>query len=79
MACKQSSFQDFITKKEPLEECMSEEERIDFIREHGTETMKKGLEYVLQGNKYKPKKERMWEERLYEGKKMVRQILEKQG
>ncbi len=79
MACKQSSFKDFITKEVPLEESMSEEERIDFIREHGTDAMKRGLEYILQGNKYKPKKEKMWEERLHQGKKMVRQILDKQG
>ncbi|MFO8109777.1 MAG: hypothetical protein R6U17_04560 [Thermoplasmata archaeon] len=79
MACKQTSFQDFVVKELPLEECMSEEERIDFIREHGTDTMKRGLNYVLQGNKYKPKKQEMWEDRLHQGKKMVRQILDKQS
>ncbi len=58
---------------------MSEEERIDFIREHGTDTMVLGLESVLQGNKYKPKREDMWVNRLYKGKRMVRTILEKKG
>ncbi len=78
MACKQTSFQDFERREEPPEESMSEEERIDFIREHGTESMRRGLDYILQGNKYKPKKEDMWVERLHEGKKMVRRILEMQ-
>ncbi len=58
---------------------MSEDERIDFIREHGTDTMILGLESVLQGNKYKPKREDMWVNRLYKGKRMVRTILEKKG
>lgn len=76
MACKQTSFQDFIVKELPLEECMTEEERIDFIREHGTDTMRRGLDFVLQGNKYKPKREEMWDVRLHRGKKMVKRILE---
>lgn len=57
---------------------MPEEERIEFIREHGTETMKKGLEVIFGRNKYKPIKEDMWKKRLFRGKKMVRKILKKQ-
>lgn len=79
---KQLTFADFAvvekTDPEPWDE-MSEEERIDFIRDHGTESMIRGLEYVLQGNKYKPKKEDMWVNRLYRGKRMVRTIIEKNG
>ncbi len=76
---KQTSFADFLVVDEPDGPCdeMSEEERIDFIREHGTDTMISGLDAVLQGNKYKPKREDMWENRLYRGKKMVRTIIDK--
>ena len=76
---KQTSFADFnvVEKAEEPWDTMSEEERIDFIREHGTDTMLIGLDAVLQGNKYKPKREDMWENRLHRGKKMVRTIIDK--
>jgi len=78
---KQTSFTDFLVINEPdgpWDE-MSEEERIDFIREHGTDTMIDGLEAVLQGNKYKPKREDMWENRLHKGKRMVKTIIHKKS
>lgn len=63
------------TMKSP--EDMTEKERIEFIREHGTEAMKDGLKFIFDGNKYKPTREDMWEERLHRGKKMVETILRK--
>lgn len=63
--------------EKPPEEEMTREERIDLIRERGTDAMKAGLDSILDGNKYKPKKERMWREQLKKGKRMVRTILEK--
>lgn len=65
---------DIEAKRKALE--MSEEERIEFIRDNGTEEMKAGLESVFGSNKYKPVREKMWEERLHNGKKMVRKIIE---
>ncbi len=73
---KQSSFDDFaINDEPPIEEEMSETERIEFIRRHGTDEMKAGLRSVFSGNKYKPKRDRMWENRLHKGKKMVKTII----
>lgn len=56
---------------------MTEEERIDFIREHGTEAMKRGLDSIFNGNKYKPARKEMWESRLKRGELMVRRIIER--
>lgn len=56
---------------------MSEEERIDYIREHGTCEMKNGLKAVFGRNKYEPKREKMWGDRLLKGVKMVTTLLEK--
>lgn len=77
---KQSTFMDFEDKEvviDPYADEMSEAERIDFIREHGTESMQRGLDSVFQCNKYKPIKEHMWNSRLHSGKKMIRTIIEK--
>ncbi|MFO7992462.1 MAG: hypothetical protein R6U61_09290 [Thermoplasmata archaeon] len=77
---KQSTFMDFEDKEiviDPYADKMSEAERIDFIREHGTESMQRGLNSVFQSNKYKPIKGHMWKGRLHKGKKMVRTIIEK--
>lgn len=75
---KQLSFDDLVGQEEkPIEEEMSERERIEFIREHGTEEMRDGLGSVFQRNKFKPMREEMWEEQLFRGKKMVRSILDK--
>lgn len=77
---KQASFKDFPVNDEPpeppVEEKMSESDRIEFIREHGTDEMKAGLRAVFSGNKYKPKRNKMWEDRLHKGKKMVKTIVE---
>lgn len=58
---------------------MTEEERIDFIREHGSEQQKAGLRAVLNGNKYKVIRNEMWSTRLKHGKRMVQTILERQS
>ncbi|MFW6142586.1 MAG: hypothetical protein ACOC53_08530 [Candidatus Saliniplasma sp.] len=57
---------------------MTEEQRIDFLREHGGEDIQKLIESVFQENKYKPKKERYWNNQLHKGKKMVRRILKEE-
>ena len=57
---------------------MDEKERIDFIRKHGTKSMKDGIKSIFGNNKYKPIREEMWEKRLYKGKLMVRKIKELQ-
>lgn len=41
---------------------MSEKERIDFIREYGSEQQRETLESILNGNKYKVDKEMSWKE-----------------
>lgn len=58
---------------------MNEKERIDFIRENGTEEMKAGLKAVFGRNDYKPKREEMWENRLHRGKRMVETIRNSNG
>lgn len=73
----QTSFEDYEKINNPADD-MSERERISFIREKGTEAMKKGMEAVFDGNKWKPKREDMWKNRLNRGKRMVRTILEKE-
>ena len=72
----QTSFDDYANSNKSSEE-MSEKERISFIRENGTESMKRGMEAVFDENKWKPKREKMWNDRLDRGKRMVRTILEK--
>ncbi len=57
---------------------LSEKECIEIIREHGTEEMKKGLESILEGNKWKAKKTNMWK-RLGKGKLPVRTLYRKKG
>lgn len=52
-------------------------DRIDLIRDEGTEEMRKGMNAVFGCNLYKPKRKNMWEERLKEGKLMVACILMK--
>lgn len=55
---------------------MTEKERIEFIRKMGDETIQRGMKSIFGPNKYKPKKEKMWN-RLDRGKKLVRAILQK--
>ncbi|MFW6141618.1 MAG: hypothetical protein ACOC53_03565 [Candidatus Saliniplasma sp.] len=76
---QQLTFGDFDRdeKMEIVEE-MSEKERIEFIRENGTDAMKSGLNAVFDGNRWKPKRENMWLDRLDQGKRMVKTILENQ-
>ena len=73
---EQTTFEDYNRSEDPIEK-MSEKERIKFIRDNGTESMKAGMEAVFDGNKWKPKREDMWVNRLNRGKRMVRTILEK--
>lgn len=55
---------------------MNEKERIDFIREYGSEQQKKGLESILDGNKYKIDKKLAWK-RTRKGILVVRTIVAK--
>ncbi len=74
---QQLTFKDFDRdEKTEIVEGMSEKERIVFIREHGTEAMKAGLQSVFDGNRWKPRRENMWIDRLDQGKRMVKTILE---
>lgn len=79
----QSRLLDFTDASEPEEvvENMDEQERIEFIREHGNEVMKRGMNSVFGDNKYKPVKENIWynEHQLDTGRKMVRTILKGNG
>ena len=56
---------------------MSEKERIDFIRDNGSEAQKAGLKAIFGNNQYKPKRMEMWNTRLKKGKRMVQTIVEK--
>jgi len=56
---------------------MDEKEKIDFIREHGTEEQKDGLKSVFGRNQYKPKRKKMWKNQLKEGNRMIETILRK--
>ena len=56
---------------------MSEKERIDFIRDNGSEAQKAGLKAIFGNNQYKPKRINMWNTRLKKGKRMVQTIVEK--
>ncbi|KXB07376.1 hypothetical protein AKJ51_01400 [candidate division MSBL1 archaeon SCGC-AAA382A20] len=60
-----------------IPEDMTEKERIDFIREYGSEQQKAGLRAVLNGNKYKAIRKEMWNIRLQKGIRMVQTILDK--
>ncbi len=74
---QQLTFGDFDRdEKMEIAEDMSERERIEFIREKGTEAMKAGLDAVFENNRWKPKRENMWLDRLDQGKRMVKTILE---
>ncbi|MFO7792390.1 MAG: hypothetical protein R6W73_05330 [Candidatus Saliniplasma sp.] len=76
---QQLTFGDFDRdEKTEVVENMSEKERIEFIRDNGTEAMKAGLEAVFEDNRWKPKRENMWLDRLDQGKRMVKTILENQ-
>ncbi len=76
---QQLTFKDFDRdEKMEIVESMSEKERIKFIREHGTDDMKAGLKSVFDGNRWKPRRENMWIDRLNQGKRMVKTILENQ-
>ncbi len=74
---QQLTFGDFDRdeKMEIVEE-MSEKERIEFIREKGTDAMKAGLNAVFENNRWKPVRKNMWLDRLDQGKRMVKTILE---
>lgn len=67
------------SKFDDVVDSMSEEERIEFIRENGTEAQKRGMKSVFDDNKYKPKRQEMWNERLHKGRKMVRVIFQRWG
>ncbi len=60
-----------------MAEDLSEKERIQLLRNEGSDVQKKGLESIFGGNKWKPQKERerMWAEKLDEGKKPVRELI----
>ncbi|MEF8873681.1 MAG: hypothetical protein V5A88_03300 [Candidatus Thermoplasmatota archaeon] len=60
-----------------MAEDLSEKERIQLLRNEGSEVQKKGLESIFGGNKWKPQKERerMWAEKLDEGRKPVRELI----
>ncbi len=78
-SCQQLTFKDFDRdEKTEIVENMSEKERIEFIRANGTEAMKAGLDAVFENNRWKPKRENMWLDRLDQGKRMVKTILENQ-
>lgn len=68
-----------ITKPESYADRLTEKERIEFIREYGTETMKDGMKSVFDGNKWKPKRKEMWkrDDGLDKGRRMVQTIIEK--
>lgn len=55
---------------------MTEKQRIDFIREYGTETMLDGLKSIFKNRKYMPVRPEMWR-RMGKGKRMVQTIIEK--
>jgi len=57
---------------------LSERECIEIIRKHGTKDMRKGLESILEGNKWKVKKPNIWE-RIYRGRLPVRTLYEMKG
>ncbi len=74
---QQSTFNDFdFDEKMEIAEEMSEKERIEFIRQKGTDAMKAGLNAVFENNRWKPVRENMWLDRLDQGKRMVKTILE---
>lgn len=60
---------------------MDEEDRIDLIREEGTQEMEDGMKSIFGSNKYKPQKNDMWNNKsqLNKGKKMVMTIIMKNG
>ncbi len=64
--------------KMPLWEYMTEKEIIDYIRHYAEvkdkEILRRGMDSIFGRNKYKPKKEDLWE-RLDRGKKLVRGII----
>jgi len=57
---------------------LNEKERIDFLKNYAeskeNEILQRGLDSIFGANKYKPKKEDLWE-RLDRGKKLVRGII----
>jgi len=65
-----------ITNPEGYANRMTEKERIDFIREYGTEVMLDGLNSIFYNRKYTPIKPEMWR-RMGKGKRMVQTIIEK--
>lgn len=66
-----------ITDPEGYARRMSEKDRIDFIREYGTDVMKEGLKVVFGNNKYTPIRKDYWEHSLQKGRRMVQTIVEK--
>ncbi|GEM_PF-2868379 len=56
---------------------LSEKERIQLLRNEGSDVQKKGIESIFGGNKWKPQKKRenMWVEKLDEGRKPVRELI----
>jgi len=60
-----------------MAEDLSEKERIQLLRNEGSEVQRKGLRSIFGGNKWKPQKnrERMWVEKLDEGRKPVRELI----
>jgi len=72
-----------ITKPSSYADRLTENERIEFIREYGSECQKEGmkslLKYPHRDNCYTIREERkgMWKDRLDKGKKMVQTIIEK--
>lgn len=71
------SFQQRQNLPDEIEQ-LSERECIEIIREHGTEDMKKTLESILEGNKWKVKKTNIWE-RIGRGRLPVRTLYEMKG
>lgn len=54
---------------------MTEKERIDFIREYGSEQQKKFMDSVFGRNKYEPKRKWMWKNQLDKGRRAVETII----
>lgn len=66
-----------ISNPESYANRLTEKERIEFIREYGSEQQKDCMDAVFGRNKYEPKRKKLWKNQLDKGKKAVETIISK--